>query len=310
MKISQQTISIIGVLSILALVMVQGPMTNWKNHDFYEHIFTPQKTKFTRINGEIDLTKKRLDSLNFKKNDDANDGYSYYGWSFDNIGVGKFKRKGTYPDTTYLQFGYIGVDINEDMGKSFLSYYEKNGQGYLSRTKFVGNYTEMLEVRDDNGKLLSRVGNKVFFIDKKVDYRYSYAQKSMMVPLTTNLAKIIAIGIIWIMAFFQFAALIIIIGLFFRFLVFIARNSAFEEGNIQRLKYMSIAFFFLAVNKFILSWIAYLIFISFYSSDGVVINYSFWEKDYLMMIFAILCYLIYTAFKRGMILQDESELTI
>lgn len=311
MKISQQAISIIGVLIILGLLLIRDPMTNAKQSDFYEKAFTPQQTKFTRINSEINLTKKRLDSLNFKKSDDVNDGNSYSGWSFDNIGIGKFQRVGMYfPDTVkYLQLGNIGVDLNEDMGKSFLFYYEKDGQGYLSRTKFLGNYTGTTEVYN-KGKLISSEGNKVVFIDKKVDYRYLYSDKSMLVPLKSRLVEIVTTVVIWAIAFLQFALALIILGLFFRFLMFIARNNAFEEGNIYRLKLMSIAFFILAIHKYIISGIVYLIFISWYSSDGVVMNYSFWERDYLNMIFAILCYLIYTAFKRGMTLQQENELTI
>ncbi len=311
MKISQQAISVIGVLIILGLLMLQGPMTNVKQPDFYEKAFTAQQTKFTQINSEINLTKKRLNSLNFKKNEEVNDGLSYSGWAFNNIGISKLNRGGMYfPDTLkYVQLGIIGVDINEDMGKSFLFYYEKNGQGYLSKTKFLGNYTGTTEVYD-NGKLISSEGNKVVFIDKKIDYKYSYADKSMLIPLKSKLAEITATIIIYAIGFLHFALGLIIIGLFFRFLMFIARNNAFEEGNIKRLKQMSIGFFILAVYKYILSVIVYLIFISNYSSDGVIINYSFWDRDYLTLIFAILCYLIYTAFKRGMILQQESELTI
>jgi len=311
MKISQQTISIVGVLLILGLSIVRGPISNWEHHDIYNNYYTLQQTKFTLINGEINRAKQKLDSLNFKKNSLVNDNYSFMGWAFGDIGIGKFKKSGMYfSDTlTYLQLGILGVNINEEIGNSFLFYHEKNGQAYLSRTKFLGNHKETTEVYD-GGKLIGSKGNKVIFIDKKVNYRYSYRDKSMFIHLKSKFLEIVATIGIYLFQFIQFALFIIIFVLFFRLLMFIARNNAFEEGNIQRLKYMSISFFVLAVNKWIVYGIIYLIFISFYSSDGVIINYSFWENDYQMMILAILCYLIYNAFKRGMELQQEQELTI
>ncbi|MES2653037.1 MAG: DUF2975 domain-containing protein [Bacteroidota bacterium] len=311
MKISQQTISVIGVLIILGLFIAQGPIQDWQQHDFYENDYTQEQTKFTRINGEIDHAKKKLDSLTYKKQDLINGDYNLSGWLFNNIGIGELKKKGMYfPDTVkYLQLGNIGVDINEEIGNSFLFYYEKNGQGYLSRTKLIGNYQETTAVYD-NGKLISSEGNKVVFIDKKVDYKYSYAQKSMIVPLNSKLKEVLATVLVYGFGIFQFVLFGMIIALFFRFLMFIARNNAFEEGNIQRLKYMSIMLFILAINNYVIYGVVYLIFISNYSSDGVIMNYSFWDRDYLSMIFAILCYLIYTAFKKAMTLQEESELTI
>lgn len=311
MKISQQTISVIGVLLILGLVLARGPIRSLEHQDLYEGHFTQQQTKFTFINEEINRTKQKLDSLNYKKNDLVNEDYTFLGWKFDKFGIGKLHKKGMYFSDTvaYLQLGSIGVAINEEIGNSFLFYHEKNGQGYVSGTKLLGNYKETTEVYD-NGKLISSKGNKVIFVDKKVDYRYAYRDKSMLVPLKSKFVEIIATIGIYSFVAFQLVLGPIILALFFRFLMFIARNNAFEEGNIQRLKYMFIGFFVLAVNKWIIYGIVYLFFVSSYSSEGVIMNYSFWDWDYLMMILAILCYLVYNAFKRGMDLQKESDLTI
>ena len=311
MKIKQQTISVIGVFIILVMVFARGPIKNYEHHDNYEDYYTLQQTNFTQINDQIKQAKQHLDSLNFKKSELINEGYSYSGWSFDNLGVGNLHKTGMiFPDTTaYLSLGSVGVNINEEVGNSFLFYYEKNGQGYLSRTKLIGDFKETTEVFQ-NGKLISQSGNKVKFLDKKVNYRYSFKDKSMLIPLKSRFTEVVATASVYVFMFCQFALFIIIIGLFFKFLMFIARNNAFEEGNIQRLKYISICFFVLAVNKWIIYGIIYLIFISNYTSEGVKMNYSFWDGDYLIMILSIISFLIYTAFKRGMALQQEQDLTI
>jgi hypothetical protein len=311
MKINQQTVSVIGVLLILTLILIRGPIINWKTHDFYEDDFTLQETSFTEINAEINAAKQKLENLNYKKDDLIGDDVSFSGWAFDNIGLGKLKKKGMYfsDSVTYLQLGNIGVNINEEIGSSFLFYYEKDGQGYLSRTKLIGNNKETTETYN-NGKLINSTGNKVIFINKKVNYKYSYRNKSMLVSLTSKFTEVIATIGIYLLGFCQFALSITIFAFFLRFLMFIARNNAFEKGNIQRLKWMSIGFFILAVHKYVIYGIIYLIFISSYSSEGVVMNYSFWDNDYLVMSFAILCYLIYSAFKQGMILKQEQDLTI
>jgi len=312
MKINQKTISIIGVLMILGLLLASGPLDFKRRSDYYENYSTLQQTPYTRINDELSEANRKLDSLKFKKNELVNEGNTFDGWSFGYLGIGKLRKKDMlFSDTTvYLKLENIAVDIKEEMGKSFLFYYEKNGQGFLSRTKWQENYEATTDVYDNNGKLINSVGNKVSFVDKKVDYKYLYANKSMLIPLKSGLIEICATIIVYAIAFLQFALIIFIIFLFFRFLVFIARNNAFEEENILRIKYISIALFILAVNSYFINGVIYLIFISQYSSDGIVITYSFWDSDYETMISAIVCYLLYTAFKHGMILQKEQELTI
>lgn len=306
MKISQKTISVIGVLIILGLFFVRGPLMNRNTeHVLYEdYIQTP--TKFDQINAEVKDTKRKLDSLNHKKADEVNEGYGFDGWSFDGLGIGKITKGRLKPkdNLTYLEMRNIGVNINEEIGESFLFYFEKNGQGYLSRAKLLGNAKEITEVYD-NGKLISREGNKVIFINKKVNYNYSYANKSIIVPIKSKSLGILITILIYVVGLFYIFLALFILFNFFRFLMFVANNYAFEKGNIWRLKAISIAFFILAIKNFVINGTIYLIFSWNYPSDGVVMNYSFWERDYSYLILAILCWLIYTAFKQAMDLKQE-----
>ncbi|MES2448853.1 MAG: DUF2975 domain-containing protein [Bacteroidota bacterium] len=239
------------------------------------------------------LNKIKLEKLKYTQ------GYeSFTGWSGGIIGLIKPSQGSTMykdPDVQeYLKLSKIGLAIQEINGPYYLAYYTKNGEGYLSKTK------------------LSKRGkqNHVSYVSQKVNYNYSAEDNSILIPVNSAFWKTCIEVSIYIFMALLGVGYLYGIKLFFEFLLAISKNIGFEEENVYRLRKMALILLLLGVISYILNLIVYLIFSLNHLTDGVIITYSFWEHDYFMVILSALCYLIYTAFKKAMILQKEQDLTI
>jgi hypothetical protein len=297
MKINQKIISLIGVSIIIILFVAKLDLVkHYPAPDYFEGALWVKETKLDSLNKEYRETKDKLERLKQDK-EIYTDGFSSFsGWTFGPIGIGNlynYKTKSS-DQASYLKLTYFGLKINEVIGKSYFRYQVKDGNNYITTLKFAKN----------------KEGNTASYEDKKVAYKYSSAQNNIFLKIGSNFWKTSYMVIGFIVFLLTLALLLFILFTFFNFLLSVAKNKAFDEANIQRLRDISIGLFILSISAYITNGIIYLLFISKYPADGVILTYSFWEYDYYGMIFSILSYLLYTSFKHAMVLQSENDLTI
>lgn len=293
MKVSQQTISVVAVVTIILLLFIKIFGFEYKEgRDYFEGAYELENNRLDSLNSLLNSAKNRHDKLAYEKEDYVNGRERYSGFT-SWIGVGRLNHLDG-KSQIYISFANLGLKLNEVVSRSHLSFHTVDDQGYLSKMTFT--------------KAAS--ATKVAMIDQKVNYRYRLSENVIMVPshsiwITTLMYALMFVIILGYLTMFLYA-----LRTFFRFLFSISRNEAFTYQNTQRLRYIAILLLALAITPIVVNVFIYLGFITFYSSEGVIITYSFWKFDVYILILSILSYVIYTAFKQAMILQEESELTI
>jgi hypothetical protein len=294
-QINQKLILTIGVASIVILMLIKVGLFNYKfdNDDNFNGVYNSFSYRLDTLNNELSVATNKLDSLKRVKESYIDGGTSYSGF-MGVLGIGKLADEQSGEDQSYVSFGNIGLKINEDVSRSHLSFHTVNGQGYLSRMKFTKTSND----------------TNISVVDTKVNYRYNSQDNNVMARVNSKILGVMLFVIVIAIWVFYLSTFLYVLFSFFKFLLSISRNEAFAFENIIRLKYMAIALCLMAVSPFLINGIIYLAFISIYSGEGVQLTYSFLKYDVYYLMLAILSYIIYAAFKHGMILQQEQELTI
>lgn len=299
MNISQKNISLIAALAIILLTI--GKMkffSYYPDNTFDVSSYSVEPSKLDSLEDGIRMASSELDKLKREKILLTNGFYSFSGYTFPYLGVVNVDFEKGHPDFNkdWLLLTSIGLrfDDNQINGKTYMAYQIKEGQPNLVTKKLIKN----------------KNGHSVINVYKKVDYKYSSRENSIILPLESTFWRICVFGLSLLEMLLTVAIHLFVLFTFFNFLLAVAKNRAFDEGNIQRLRDMSIGFFVLALSPFLINSSIYVLFILKHSAEGVIITKSFFDYDYYLLIIAILSYLLYTAFKKAMILQKEQDLTI
>ncbi len=297
MKINQKVISLICVALILFLILGKMQVINYSLDDGYQLVsYDVQENRLDSIANELREPQGKIDSINRVKLFHI-DGYDdFSGFSGPTIGLLTSTNEDNVKknERSYLVLCDLGLQINETRGPKYLTYYTANGKGYISRTKLI------------------KKGNSysVSYVSKPVNYRYNSERKAIMFPVDSVFWKYTINFAMIILTVFIIATSLFVLASFIKFLILISKNRAFEEESILRLKYMAIANLILSSYNYVFSFIIYLLFSINHSTEGIVLTHSFWDFDYFALILSMMCYLFYSAFKRGMLLQQEQDLTI
>jgi hypothetical protein len=294
MKISQKMISTVAVAAIVVLLMFKLiPFQYSPEPDYYSGpYFFKDKNRLDSLNHALHVAENKSDSLKYAKEKYVGGEESYSGFK-GVFGIGTLSGDHS-GNQKCISFANIGLKINEEVSKSYLSFHTINGQGYLSKMKF--------------NKTVD--GAEVSVVDEKVGYRYSLRDNSILVTFDSELLNALIYAAFFVVMLLLLATFLFALTTFFKFLLSISKNEAFTFDNTSRLRDIALAMLILAFAPIVLNIIVYLIFISIYSSDGITLTYSFWKYDVYYLILAILSYVVYIAFKQAMILQEEQDLTI
>lgn len=296
MKINPKIISVLCLALIAILVIGKLKIYNYyPDYSYGIDSYTSEENDRDSLDQEERNAQEKLNDVKREKLKFIQGYVSFSGWSGGIIGLVKPSQGSTLPNVQeYLKLSNVGLAIQDMDGPYYLAYYTKNGSGYLSKTKLTKRGNE----------------NYVSYVSHKVNYHYSFEDNSILIPVNSTYLKIcIEVSIYAFMVLF-ITGYLYCIKLFFEFLLAISKNKGFEEENVYRLRKMSFILLFLGTLNYALNLIIYLVFSFNNSNDGVIITYSFWENDYFIVILSAVCYLIYTAFKKAMILQKEQDLTI
>lgn len=296
MKINKKIISSLCVALIAILVVGKAKLFSYHPHQgFGVDSYEVNPNRLDTINNELTAMQQKTDSIKSVKKvyTDGFDGFSGTTNGFFGL-ITPDDAHFNNGDQEYLLLMDIGLKINENKGHSYLTYSGVSGNGTLLRTKLVKN---------SDGELM-------VYTKQKVNYGYDSGTNGIFLPINSGFWKFCWIALTYIIMLLLLATILFVLFTFFNFLSAISKNRAFEEGNIQRLRDLSIALLILGSYHYIINLIIYLVFSINHPTEGVTITYSFWDHDYFIIIMATVTYLIYTAFSRGMALQEENDLTI
>jgi uncharacterized membrane protein len=287
---------------VVLLILILGKLDLFHYYPDYGYkmdSYSIDENKLDDFNDDINTVQQRLDSIKREKTNYIQGFESYSGWSGGFVGLVtpislKSLGHNRASSVQYLKLSKIGLEIQGQPGPNYLAYYSRNGNGYLSKTKLItkGNH------------------HTVSYLDKKVNYNYSADDNAILILVQSSFWKFCIQAFILLTIVLFIAPNLFLLKLFIQFLLAISKNNGFEEVNVNRLKIISTTLLILGCVNYVISMIIYGIFCLSHPNDGVVITHSFWEQDYIMIILSALSYLIYTAFKKAMLLQQEQDLTI
>jgi|GEM_PF-2212128 len=297
MKISQKQLSLIGVAVITMLTVFKLRLVNYYP-ERYPGIssYTVLPIPVDSLDDEINKARQQADRLKWDKEQQVS------GFDVDNLftfitfGVAKLSFLPPYQDRSgyYFSFPRLGLPQENYPLRSPVDYQLEAGQPVLIKQ-------EMKKIKGENTLTNTFV---------KVDYYYSARENMVLIPFGSTF---------WRM-FTYFAGFVFLLGVvslhlfvlftFFNFILTVAKNEAFTEANIQRLKDLSVSLMVIGLFQYILHFLMYLIFSLTHHAEGLIITHSLSTFEYLSIVFAILSYLMYTAFKKAFILQNENDLTI
>jgi hypothetical protein len=298
MKTIKKLLPSIAVISIvLIFILTTYKVQRYEAPDFYDRPYQIKKSKMDSLNDSLRNAQQKLDGVKYDYRKYVDDTGELETNTFENLGYAKtgdsHQEKGVEGQMFFV-LKSVKLDLQQHVSKSYLQYYTKDGQGYLSRLKI----TKRKET------------DTVVHVDQKVDYRYSSKLEGFMIPAKSMMGQFIAqwLGIIY--TFFNVLLYLFMVRTFIIFLIKISKNRTFEPQNVARLKTIAVILFVLSLYPLLVNGIAYLLFIGHYGNEGILFTYSFLDRDSYWLMGSMIVYLIYIAFKRGMELQQERDLTI
>ncbi|WP_379092647.1 DUF2975 domain-containing protein [Pedobacter sp. UC225_65] len=293
MKINQKLIQLACLLIVIFIFVIKTFTFNYPKDDFYNGYYQINRSKIDLLNDSLQEARQKLNQLENRryKYVDGNEDFSWTSGS--SLGYGKLSGNES-KDNMFLITKAIKLDLSENVSKHYLQYYTEKGQGYLSRLKFIKR----------------KEADSVVYVDQKVGFKYFSKQGMIAIQLNSTIAKLTVPCVSFILIGFDIFLLLFVIYVFLSFLSAISKNEIFDLKNVNRLKRISYALFILAFFPLLIEGITYLIFVLNYGNAGILFNYSFWERGCYWLVGSAIIYLIYIAFKRGMELQQERDLTI
>lgn len=288
----------IAVISIvLIFILTTYKVQRYEEPDFYDGPYQIEQSKMDSLNDSLRNAQQKLDRVKHDYSKYVDDTDEFETNIFGNLGyakTGDSHQKKEVEGQMFFVLKSVKLDLQQYISKSYLQYYTKDGQGYLSRLKII------------KGKEV----DTVVYVDQKVDYRYSSRPEAFMIPVKSIIGRFIAqwSGIIYMTL--NVLLYLFVLRTFIIFLIEISKNRTFEPKNVARLKTIAIILFGLSLYPLLVNGIAYLLFIGHYGKEGILFTYSFLERDSYWLMASMVVYLIYIAFKKGMELQQERDLTI
>jgi hypothetical protein len=203
------------------------------------------------------------------------------------------------------QTEYKVIGYNHYFSLSGYEFKENETKFYIDKGTYNLAYVQWLNYNKSNRE---RVGK---YLSKKIDIRYSSANKRILIPITESRyiqLKTILMATIFLLigiAFYFF------LGLPFQILLNISRGKAFCLGNIKYLKQMIFVAFIFYVLVFLSPYLFQLIFMDKIPTE---IFYNSFSKTLGRNIFSLflisILFLIKKAFEKGYNLQEENALTV
>jgi len=224
-----------------------------------------------------------------KTNLSSSEGLTVPGFGVHDYIDSTFKNKGTF-----MILPYFGLNIKPSFYENGVDYYYENGKSYLRTSKIIkrkGQYA------------------KLIYIYRNVNYRYDFSGNKIIIPLKNRFEVIIAKSLCYLIGIVSFYIILFGFLLLIRFLISISRNKIFEDINIRRLIWMSICCFSTILIPYFISLVIYLLYYKTLS-DGTVYTKTFSGYEILLAILGILFFGLYIAFKKGMKIKQENDLTI
>lgn len=291
-------ISILGIIIIVFIfIKKEYKVYHYPEQDFHEGAYQIAETKLDSLNNTAREAKQKAESSYYKRNGYVEQLSEFQFEAYGPLGLANRpieNSKSNMSEESFLILTGMKLNLYEHVSKSYLQYYSKKNIGYLTRLKFIKN----------NGI------DTVVHVDQKIDYRYFLTENWILMPLKTTFMKFVGAWLpktvyLIIVTLYLFSAL-----LFLLFLIAIYRNKAFSRSNLDRLRKIAISLLIISFIPYLVNGISYFLFTAAHSSKDVTFTYNFLDNDYKYLVLSILFYLLYTAFTRGMELQNEQALTI
>lgn len=145
-------------------------------------------------------------------------------------------------------------------------------------------------------------------IDEPVKFHFDPYDKSLLIPASKTLISTIyyvSEGV----ALISLCYVLIVIGIFIRFVIDISKGQAFTNKNLKALRLIAITFMLYPVITFGFNLFLGLLFHSYFTED-VVLSKATWNEAWKSIAMGLTFLMLYKAFRQGKKLKDEQELTI
>jgi Protein of unknown function (DUF2975) len=281
---------------------VQAPFVKIPDSDtafggiFFEPIFPENlsSSQYKKIEKDFRERKEKMKI--------TNEGKFLNGLSFGFVGVLNFPLSYGYEEIPYQK---SDTSTNYYFSLSGYEFKENETKFYMEKGTYNLAYVQITKKKE---MLERRIGE---YFCKKIDIRYSSANKRILIPITKSRYEILrsilkaTIFLLIGIAFYFF------IGLPLQILLNISRGKAFCLGNIKYLKQMIFVACIFYVLVFFSPYLFQLIFMDkipteiFYNSFSKTLG-----RNIFSLLFIFMLFLIKKAFEKGYNLQEENALTV
>jgi hypothetical protein len=214
------------------------------------------------------------------------------GWGSFGIHIGNYRSEQKY---------YAGS--NGYFLKNYhYEFYEKNGKNYIRTIEWKKN-----ENGRCSGKQIENITPFKFIIE---DRSQGNGQGMFLVPIKTGVAKTLNFILVASAFLLMAGAIYIFFGVCLRFLISISRGNAFSDRNVFRLNLIGKYLFIVGLLPFVVQSIFYFITRSGLPAE---VDFSFFRAFFEgsdSIIAGLIALLFASAFRRGLELQQEQELTV
>lgn len=250
--------------------------------------------KYAALNDSLNKVESEARTLKYeiarqKTNLNDSGGFTVASFGVHSYTDSIFKNK-----ATFIVLADFGLNMKPYYYGNNLDFFYKNGKSYLRTSKIIKRKNKY---------------NKLVYTDSVVNYRYDLNKNSILIPIKNKLSIVILKGLCYSLGAVTIFIILFGLLLILKFLLSISKNKMFEEINIRRLFWVAICCFATTIIPYLVSLIIYLIYYRTLS-HGVAYTKAFSGNEILLTLFGILFFGLYIAFKKGMKIKQENDLTI
>ncbi|MDB5004742.1 MAG: hypothetical protein JWQ34_2967 [Mucilaginibacter sp.] len=255
----------------------------------------------------------------YKETDSLNLPVSQYEALNDSILTMRNLKNGYGFDHDNGQFAYLGTQTSIACDTCSYTWFKNNTQTYnqnyikLNAWGIKKELPYKFYVKNKQGYVRKAVpvknsDSKFNIVDVPVKFRYNTMDDAILIPVSADGASLFDTG--WLILWgLNMIGLLFLLYLFIRFSYDTSKGRLFTRKNVTRLKLIAVSVTVYPLSIILLNLLVRFVFRQYFSPE-VVLKDMVWYNAYIVLLIGIVLSLLYGAYNRAQLLQEEQDLTV
>jgi uncharacterized membrane protein YqhA len=293
------------IINVSSIVIIGGYVSTFK-YPTKIHAWIYSYKEIDSLNLPDSLPHKKYEALkdsiltmrNLKNGygfDHDNGQFAYLGTQIsiacDTCSYSWYKNNTQTYNQNYIKLNAWGIKKEYPYIKGDGIFYVKNKRGYVRKAVLVKNNDSKFDI-----------------VDVPVKFRYNTKDDAILIPVSAHDAALFENFYLTLLGLY-ITGILFLLYVFIRFLYDTSKGRSFTRKNVARLKLVAVSITAYPLSIILLNLFVRFVFRQYFSAE-VVLKDIVWGNAWSVLQIGIVLSLLYGAFYRAQLLQEEQDLTV